>query len=238
LYLASGRQVPTFRAEAASQVRAACTPDAARAVSGSSPGLIPESTKHPGFDAVPTLSTLRRRFTLVRLPGSHLTESSVCLFLDAHHHGSLPQQLKVVWSLPPQAGSEGPSFISRAASLPRHHPRFAFVAQSVREPPDGVSPSATTVPVHRALHHYLLARGLAGYLEALPDATLSFHPVALAAVGRDAVCEGHGPPAGLQVGYLDGLPRSSSGSAPGSRSRTLPRTGRPGSRTWGGARAY
>ena len=94
--LTSGRRVPTFRAGAASQVHAACTPDAARAVSRFPPDFSRSRLDSPGFDAVPTLSTLRRRFTLVRLPGSHLTESSVCLFLDAHHHGSLPQQLKVV----------------------------------------------------------------------------------------------------------------------------------------------
>ena len=31
------------------------------------------------------------------------------LFLNAHHHGFWPQQLKVVWSLLLQAGSEGPN---------------------------------------------------------------------------------------------------------------------------------
>ncbi|MBU0665694.1 MAG: hypothetical protein KJ990_14300, partial [Proteobacteria bacterium] len=38
------------------------------------------------------------------------------LFLNAHHHGSLPQQLKVVWSLLLQADPEGPTLIFRAAS--------------------------------------------------------------------------------------------------------------------------
>ena len=39
------------------------------------------------------------------------------LFLNAYHHGSLPQQLKVVWSLLLQAGSEGPTLIFHAAWL-------------------------------------------------------------------------------------------------------------------------
>jgi len=39
-----------------------------------------------------------------------------CLFLDAHHTGSLPMQLKVVRSPLLQAGFEGPPLISCAAS--------------------------------------------------------------------------------------------------------------------------
>ena len=38
-----------------------------------------------------------------------------CLFLNAHHNGSLPMQLKVVWSLLLQADSERPTLISCAA---------------------------------------------------------------------------------------------------------------------------
>src|SRR3954454_2869840 len=40
-----------------------------------SPALIPEQRLNPGFDVVPTLSTLRRWFTRVRLPDPHLTQS-------------------------------------------------------------------------------------------------------------------------------------------------------------------
>ncbi len=39
-----------------------------------------------------------------------------CLFLNAHHKGSLPMQLEVVWSLLLQAGSEGPTLISCAVA--------------------------------------------------------------------------------------------------------------------------
>ena len=37
------------------------------------------------------------------------------LFLNAHHPGSLPAQLKVVWSLQLHSGFEGPTLISCAA---------------------------------------------------------------------------------------------------------------------------
>ena len=61
-----------------------------------SPRLIPGSTEYPGFDAVSMLSMLHQRFILIRLPDSYLTGSLPRLSLDAHHHGSLPQQRKVV----------------------------------------------------------------------------------------------------------------------------------------------
>ena len=38
------------------------------------------------------------------------------LFLNAYHHGSLPQQLKVVWCLLLQADSEGPTLIFRVVT--------------------------------------------------------------------------------------------------------------------------
>src|SRR5437764_642232 len=40
-----------------------------------SPALIPEQRLNPGFDVVPTLSTLHRWFTRVRLSDPHLTQS-------------------------------------------------------------------------------------------------------------------------------------------------------------------
>jgi hypothetical protein len=40
-----------------------------------SPALIPEQRLNPGFDVVPTLSTLHRWFTCVRLSDPHLTRS-------------------------------------------------------------------------------------------------------------------------------------------------------------------
>jgi len=33
------------------------------------------------------------------------------LSINAHHNGSLPMQLEVVWNLPLQTGSEGPALI-------------------------------------------------------------------------------------------------------------------------------
>ena len=46
-----------------------------------------------------------------RLFDSYLPQSMLRLFLNAHHNGSLPVQLEVVWILPLQAGSEGPTLI-------------------------------------------------------------------------------------------------------------------------------
>jgi hypothetical protein len=44
-----------------------------------------------------------------------------CLFLNDHHIGSLPMQLKVVWSPLLQADFEGPPLISCAASWRTYH---------------------------------------------------------------------------------------------------------------------
>src|SRR3954452_17921081 len=57
------------------RTRPTLMPDAALAVSGSPPALIPGQRLLPGFDVVHTLSTLRRWFTCVRLPDPHLTRS-------------------------------------------------------------------------------------------------------------------------------------------------------------------
>ena len=53
------------------------------------------------------------------------------LFLNAHHPGSLPAQLKVVWSLLLQADSEGPPLISRAVAHAYYskRPRGALTCQ-------------------------------------------------------------------------------------------------------------
>jgi hypothetical protein len=55
-------------------------------------------------------------FRVIRLHDPYLTRSSRAFSLNAHYHGSLPQQLKVVWSLLLQADPEGPTLIFRAAS--------------------------------------------------------------------------------------------------------------------------
>ena len=67
------------------QVHAAFMPDAARAVSRFSPGLIPGQRLAPGFDIVPTLSTRHQRFTHVRLPVPYLTRSRLAFSPSAHH---------------------------------------------------------------------------------------------------------------------------------------------------------
>jgi hypothetical protein len=69
---ATGSQV-TYPSQ--DRTRATFMPDATLAVSGSPPALIPGQRLLPGFDVVPTLSTLRRWFTCVRLPDPHLTQS-------------------------------------------------------------------------------------------------------------------------------------------------------------------
>src|SRR4029450_9292844 len=61
------------------------------------------------------ITTRQRRFTFVRLSDSYLHEVRPHRFdTNAHHHGSLPQRLGVVWSLLLEADSEGPAFISEA----------------------------------------------------------------------------------------------------------------------------
>src|SRR5439155_1850732 len=72
-----------------------------------SPWTGPGSTTRPSFDIVPTLSTRSRWFTVVRLPNPYLTRSRRAVSLDAHYPGSLPEQLKVVWSLPCRPAPRG-----------------------------------------------------------------------------------------------------------------------------------
>src|SRR6516225_1172418 len=65
-----------------------------------------------------TLASLRRvfeGFTFVRLSDAHLHEIDLALFSNAHHHGSLPQQLGVVWDRLLKTDLEGPTLISHAA---------------------------------------------------------------------------------------------------------------------------
>ena len=114
--LASRRQVPTFRTRAWSRF----TPPLCRmphSQAADSRWARPGLTTRPGFDIVPTLSTRCRWFIRFVSTGPHLTQSSYAVSVDAHHPGSLPEQLAVVWSLPLPAGSEGPALIPRAARL-------------------------------------------------------------------------------------------------------------------------
>ena len=112
----SRRQVPTFRTRAWSGF----TPPLCRVPprqAASSPWTRPGSTTRPGFDTIPTLSTRFRWFIRFVSRRPHLTRSCHAFCRDAHHPGSLPEQLTVVWSLPLPAGSEGPSLIPCAARL-------------------------------------------------------------------------------------------------------------------------
>lgn len=102
----SRRQVPTFRTRASVRV----TPPLCRVSSrqaAASPWIRPGPTTRPGFDTVPTLSTRLRWFTSVRLSDPQLTRSCRAVSNDAHHPGSLPEQLTVVWSLPCQPAPRG-----------------------------------------------------------------------------------------------------------------------------------
>ncbi len=76
----------------------------------------------PGWTSHPPVLTLSKNFRHV-FSGSlafvsliHTWSVSSDLFLNAHHHGFWPQQLKAVWSLHLHDDSEGPALISRAAS--------------------------------------------------------------------------------------------------------------------------
>jgi hypothetical protein len=58
-------------------------------------------------------------------PSVRLSPHSLSFHSNAHHHGSLPQQLGVVWDLLLKADPERPSLISHAAVRHRFH--FALI---------------------------------------------------------------------------------------------------------------
>jgi hypothetical protein len=78
------------------QIHATFMPDTAQAVDRLSPGLILAFNKPPVLMSSDFFSTPHQWFVCTHLSGSHLTRSKSCLFLNAHHTGSLPMQLKVV----------------------------------------------------------------------------------------------------------------------------------------------
>jgi len=59
-------------------------------------GLILELSEYPSFDAIPDISTPHRWFAVAHLLDPHLIPSNGTFFLNAHHTGSLPAQLKAV----------------------------------------------------------------------------------------------------------------------------------------------
>jgi hypothetical protein len=77
-------QVPTFRTKATLWSHAVCMPVATRTIGRHPPSFIPGQQQEPGFDDIPTLSTLHQRFTHVRLTSAYLTGYSR-LFRNAHH---------------------------------------------------------------------------------------------------------------------------------------------------------
>jgi hypothetical protein len=91
---ATGSHVPH---RSLNQDHAASMPATIWAVSRFPPNFVPGQGNRPGFDDIHPVSTLHRRFTCVRLPGSHLTDSAGLPFPGTlTTAGSLPVQLLAV----------------------------------------------------------------------------------------------------------------------------------------------
>jgi len=98
--LASERQVPAVPHESPDQLHASYTPVAARPIIRRLAGLSQEIETPLVSTTCLWITTRQRRFTFVRLSDPYLPEVRPRRFdPNAHHHGSLPQQLGVVWSL-------------------------------------------------------------------------------------------------------------------------------------------
>ena len=90
---ATGSHVPH---KSLDQGHAISMPDAAQTIGRLPLGLSCRPPSTHSFDAVSDLSTPHQWFAGAHLLDPYLTQSLLCLFLNAHHKGSLPMQLKVV----------------------------------------------------------------------------------------------------------------------------------------------
>src|SRR6266849_3249770 len=81
------------------------------------PRLVPSRSAFSVATSLESLSTRLQRFTLVRLPGSHLTLSGSAFSATFTTPAVMPAQLAAVWNLRPRGGSEGPTLIANAALL-------------------------------------------------------------------------------------------------------------------------
>jgi hypothetical protein len=79
----------------------------------------PEVVHVPGFDATMNISMRQQWFTHVRLLVAHLPCSWQGFCRNAHHPGSQPAQLAVVWALRLRDEPERPTFIK--PSSPAQH---------------------------------------------------------------------------------------------------------------------
>ncbi len=113
--LSSERLVPAVPHKSLRQNHATLTPSTDHPVNQIPGGLVLGDTIAPSFDAdfpsYDASSVVHFHSSFCPSPAEFYPGFS----LDAHYHGSLPQQLGVVWSPLLEADSEGPSFISRGA---------------------------------------------------------------------------------------------------------------------------
>src|SRR5271157_1640998 len=116
LPLASERLVPAVPHKSPDQSHAPYTPVAVCPIT-KHPADLSQEIETPLVSTTSVwLTTRHRRFTFVRLSDPYLLEVRPRRFdSNAHHHGSLPQQLGAVWNPLLEADSEGPAFISCAA---------------------------------------------------------------------------------------------------------------------------
>ena len=114
--LASERLVPAVPHESPDQIHASYTPVAVCPVVRHLTDSSQEMETPLVLTTILWITTRHRRFTCVRLSDPYLLGVQPRRFdPNAHHHGSLPQQLGVVWSPLLKAESGGPASISHAA---------------------------------------------------------------------------------------------------------------------------